>query len=105
MYDKEVGCEVFDISHFKGAELFTVKSEGTGAGEFSDVQQPTLEGFDKLSNYSCAWNCVESGDVRDIFQTGAQFKDTKATLRIVIYKNIKKIDVEVDLNAYMEKLA
>ena len=39
--------------------------------------------------------------VRDIFQTGAQFKDTKATLRIVIYKNIKKIDVEVDLNAYM----
>lgn len=101
LYDKEVGCEVFDISHFKGAELFTVKSEGTGAGEFSDVQQPTLEGFDKLSNYSCAWNCVESGDVRDIFQTGAQFKDTKATLRIVIYKNIKKIDVEVDLNAYM----
>ena len=53
--------------------MFTVKSEGTGAGEFSDVQQPTLEGFDKLSNYSCAWNCVESGDVRDIFQTGAQF--------------------------------
>lgn len=101
LYDKEVGYEVFDISHFKGAELFTVKSEGTGAGEFSDVQQPTLEGFDKLSNYSCAWNCVESGEVRDIFQTGAQFKDTKATLRIIIYKNIKKIDVEVDLNAYM----
>lgn len=101
LYDKEIGCEVFDISHFKGAELFTVKSEGTGAGEFSDIQHPTLEGFDKLSNYSCAWNCVESGEVRDVFQTGAQFKDTKATLRIVVYKNIKKIDVEVDLDAYM----
>ncbi len=94
-------CDVFDTSNFKGAELFTVKSEGTGAGEFSDVQQPTLDGFDKLSNYSSAWNCVESGSVRDVFQTSAQFKDAKVNLRIIVYKTIKKIDVEVDLNGYM----
>lgn len=101
LYDKDLKCEIFDTSNFKGAELFTVKSVGTGAGEFSDVQQPTLEGFDKLSNYSSAWNCIESGSVRDIFQTSAQFKDTKANLRIIVYKEIKKIDIEIDLNAYM----
>lgn len=101
LYDKDLECDVFDTSNFKGAELFTVKSEGTGAGEFSDVQQPTLDGFDKLSNYSSAWNCVESGSVRDVFQTSAQFKDAKVNLRIIVYKTIKKIDVEVDLNGYM----
>lgn len=101
LYDKELQAEVFNTTKFKGAEIFSVKSEGTGAGEFSDIQQVTLDGFDKLSNYKTPWICVESGAVRDVFQTSTQFKDTKANLRIAMYKDIKKIDVEVDLNGYV----
>lgn len=101
LYDKELGRDVFNTARFKGAELFTMKSVGTGAGEFSDIQQPTMEGFDKLSNYTTNWNCVESGPVRSVFQTSAQMKDVQAVLRIVVYNGIKKIDVEVDLNGYI----
>lgn len=101
LYDKELKEEVFNTAKFKAAEIFTMKSEGTGAGEFSEIQQPTMDGFDKLSNYNTPWTCIESGNVRDVFQTSTQFKDVVAKLRVVMYKNMKKIDVEVDLNAYV----
>jgi alpha-mannosidase len=73
---------------------------GNGAGEFTEVQQPTMEGFDQLRNYKQQWQCVETGAVRDVFQTVQPLKETQAVLRIVLYKTIKRIDVEVDLNRF-----
>lgn len=100
LYDKSLGMEYLNASKFSGGELFTMKSVGTGAGEFTDIQQPTMEGFDKLSNYKNNWQCVEAGPVRDVFQTIQVLKDVKSVLRVVMYKNIKRIDVEVDLNQF-----
>ncbi|MDR1339076.1 MAG: hypothetical protein LBK58_03350, partial [Prevotellaceae bacterium] len=51
LYDKELKKEFFRNDKFSGGELFTLQSKGNGAGEFTDVQQPTMEGFDQLRNY------------------------------------------------------
>ncbi|GAP72824.1 alpha-mannosidase [Candidatus Symbiothrix dinenymphae] len=100
LYDKELKTEILQTKKFSGAELFVMQSVGNGAGEFTDVQQPTMEGFDKLSNYKQQWQCIETGTVRDVFQTIQPLKETQACLRIVFYKTVKRIDVEVDLNRF-----
>ncbi len=51
LYDKSLGKEVIDASRFRLGEVFTMQSVGNGAGEFSDVQQPSMEGYDKTGNY------------------------------------------------------
>ncbi len=52
LYDKELSANLMKTDKFLGAELFTMQSVGNGAGEFTDVQQPTMEGFEKMSQYS-----------------------------------------------------
>ncbi|GHV61585.1 hypothetical protein FACS1894195_2340 [Bacteroidia bacterium] len=100
LYDKELRAEIFQTKKFSGAELFTMQSVGNGAGEFTDVQQPTMEGFDKLSNYKQQWQCIETGAVRDVFQTIQPLKETQAVIRIALYKTVKRIDIETDLNRF-----
>ena len=100
LYDKELKKEFFRNDKFSGGELFAMQSVGNDAGEFTDVQQPTMEGFDRLRNYRQQWQCVETGAVRDVFQTVQPLKETQAVLRIVLYKTVKRIDVEVDLNRF-----
>ena len=100
LYDKELNKEFFRNEKFSGSELFTMQSVGNGAGEFTEVQQPTMEGFDQLRNYKQQWQCVEAGAVRDVFQTVQPLKETQAVLRIIMYKTVKRIDVEVDLNRF-----
>jgi alpha-mannosidase len=100
LYDKELKKEFFRTDKFSGGELFTLQSVGNGAGEFTEVQQPTMEGFDQLRNYQQQWQCVETGAVRDVFQTVQPLKETQAVVRVALYKSVKRIDVEVDLNRF-----
>jgi alpha-mannosidase len=94
LYDKELNREFFRNDKFSGGELFTMQSVGNGAGEFTDIQQPTMEGFDQLRNYKQQWQCVETGAVRDVFQTVQPLKETQAVLRIIMYKTVKRIDYQ-----------
>lgn len=100
LYDKSQNKEYFNPEKFAGAELFTMKSEGNGAGEFTDVQQPTMEGYDKLGNYTQLWQCIESGPVYDVFQMIQPMKDARVKLRIKVYRTVKRIDVETDLDGF-----
>lgn len=100
LYDKDLNVEYFNVGKFLGGELFTMQSIGSGAGEFTDIQQPTMEGFDQLQNYNQSWQCVETGPVRDVFQIIQPLKETTAAIRILMYKTIKRMDVEVDLNKF-----
>jgi len=100
LYDKELQKEFFKTDKFSGGELFVMQSVGNGAGEFTDVQQPTMQGFDQLRNYNLTWQCIETGAVRDVYQTIQPLRETQAVVRIVVYKTIKRIDVETDLNRF-----
>ena len=68
LYDKELSMNLLKTDKFLGAEIFTMQSVGNGAGEFTDVQQPTMEGFEKLSQYGQPWSLISSGPVRDVYE-------------------------------------
>ncbi len=100
--DKARGRELLNTGKFLGGELFTMQSVGNGAGEFSEVQKPTMEEFDKLSNHRPAWRLVEDGPVRVVaemlhLQEAAGFRHTGVRQRLIVYRDIQRIDLETDL--------
>ena len=97
IYDKELGVELLNTEKFKGGEVFTMKSEGNGAGEFDDVQKPTMEGFDKASNYKTQWELVSEGPVYSSYKIRQQIRNAVVEEIITIYHKIKKIDFDVAL--------
>jgi alpha-mannosidase len=97
IYDRELDKELLKNDKFLGAELLSLHSEGFGAGEFPQVQQPTMEGFEKLSEYQPEWICLESGPVRIVVETAQKMKNCTVRLRVMLYHEIKRIDIEVDL--------
>jgi len=97
IFDKEMNKKLLDQSNLKGGEVFTMKSEGNGAGEFSDVQQPAMEGFDKVSKYGAVWQCIEKGDVYSMFLMRQPIKNAIVEQKLIVYNHIKRIDIEVSL--------
>jgi alpha-mannosidase len=99
LYDKELGRDVLDTGKFLGFEVFTMRSVGSGAGEFGRVQQPTMEGFDKLSLHRPRWQRVdgESGPVRTVYRLEQPLRDCTVRERLIVYHRLKKIDCEVSL--------
>ncbi|MBI5009480.1 MAG: alpha-mannosidase, partial [Bacteroidia bacterium] len=68
IFDKELSAELLNTAKFLGGELFTMQSVGNGAGEFTDVQLPTMEGFEKMSQYKQPWALSSSGPVRVVYE-------------------------------------
>jgi len=99
LYDKELGRDVLDTGKFLGFEVFTMQSVGNGAGEFGRVQQPTMEGFDKLSLHRPRWRLVdgESGPVRTVYLLEQPLRNCTVRQRLIVYHGLKKIDCEVSL--------
>lgn len=100
LYDKELGVNLLNTVKFLGAEIFTMKSVGNGAGEFTDVQQPTMEGFEKLSFYGQPWTLISSGPVRDVYHFRKEINHVTVAQEIVFYKTIKRIDVNISLTGF-----
>lgn len=100
LYDKELGKDILDSKKFKGAEVFTLHSEGTGAGEFADVQQPDMEGFDKASNYKAEWKLNSDGPVYQEYSCRQPIRNAMVEQRIRLYNAMKRIDVRIDLLNY-----
>ncbi len=97
LYDKSMEQEIFAVEKFLGAEWFTMHSFGNGAGEFADVQQPDMEGFDKMSNHQPQWEMIESGPVRTVVKFVEELEHLKVEVRLVVYNSIKRIDIETAL--------
>lgn len=95
--DKELGKHLLDGSNLKGGEVFTMRSEGNGAGEFADIQQPTMEGFDRVSNYDAEWKWLEKGEVFSLFAMRQPIRNAIVEQKLIIYNHIKRIDFEVSL--------
>lgn len=95
--DKEMNELLLTQGKFLGGELFTMQSVGEDAGEWDEPQQPTMEGFDKLSNHPVSWERVESGPVREIVEGRYTMQHASVVQRIILYRMIKRIDLEVSL--------
>jgi alpha-mannosidase len=100
LYDKELSVNLVNPDKFLGAELFTMQSVGNGAGEFTDVQLPTMEGFEKMSMYGQPWSLVSMGPVRDVYEFRKEINHVTVVQQLIFYKNIKRIDVHIELNGF-----
>ena len=97
IYDKELGVELLNCRDILGGDVFTMKSEGNGAGEFADVQQPVMEDFDKVSDHSPVWKLVNSGPVFTEYSMRQPVRNAVVETSIRVYNEIKKIDFETAL--------
>ena len=99
LYDKELGRDVLDTSKFLGFEVFTMRSVGNGAGEFGRVQQPTMEGFDKLSLHDPRWRLVdeESDPFKTVLLLEQALSNCRVREKLIVYHGVKRIDCEVSL--------
>jgi alpha-mannosidase len=112
VFDKELGREVLNTEKFLGFEVFTMRSVGNGAGEFGRVQQPTMEGFDRLSaprvngeGYirsrprAPVWlpSAAESGPLKTVYTFSQPLKNCRITEKLVVWNAIKRIDCEVGI--------
>jgi alpha-mannosidase len=97
LYDKELGKEVTDTAKFRFGEVFTMQSAGIDAGDFTEVQEPTMEGFDKTGLYKTNWEKIADGPVFTAFKYRQPIKYAVVEETIIIYNSIKRIDIEIDI--------
>jgi alpha-mannosidase len=112
VFDKELGREVLDTEKFLGFEVFTMRSVGNGAGEFGRVQQPTMEGFDRLSAPRASgpswirprprrpfWrlSAAESGPLKTVHTLSQRLANCRITEKLVVWNDVKRIDCEVGI--------
>jgi alpha-mannosidase len=97
LFDKTLGKDVIDASKFRLGEVFTMQSFGNGAGEFADIQQPSMEGFDKTGNYNTSWEKIEDGPVYAAFRFRQPVRFAVVEETIKIYNQLKRIDFEIDI--------
>ena len=97
--DKTLHQDILNTEKFLGFEVFTMRSVGNGAGEFGRVQQPTMEGFDKLSLHGTAWthDAAESGALRAVFTLEQPLTNGTVRQKLIIYNHDKRIDCEVSI--------
>lgn len=95
--DKYIQQELISEGDFLFGEVFALESVGHGAGEFSRIQQPTMNGFTKMSQYAPTWNLVEHGLVRTVLETIHPWEHCTVKQRLIVYNKLKRIDVEVDI--------
>jgi len=97
IYDKELNQELVDPAKFKAGEIFTMHSEGNGAGEFSDIQKPDMKDFDKTGNYPTKWEIEEDGPVFTCYKYRQPIKYAVVEQRIKLFHGQKRIDFETQL--------
>ncbi len=97
LYDKELGIELIEKSFFKAGEIFTMKSEGNGAGEFDAVQMPEMEGFDRTGTYETLWKITADGPVFTSYRYRQPIRNAVAELEITFFHQVKKVDFDVKL--------
>ena len=102
LFDKRLGRRILRPGKFLGGELFTMQSVGNGAGEFAQVQQPTMEMFQRVASWSPPWTQVEDGPVRAVFelslpQSEQKLRHVSLRERLIVYRELPRIDLELDL--------
>jgi len=94
VYDKELNRSLFTTRQFKVGEIFTLQSEGNGAGEFGDVQQPFMRDFDQVGTHGAKWELLESGDVYSTYKLEQEIKHARVEQKVTIYHQLKRIQFD-----------
>lgn len=90
--DLSMNRDLFDTSKFDIGEVFSMQSVGNGAGEFTDIQKPDMEGFESTRGHGATWTLVGNGPVYSLYKSETEFADARVVRFIKLYKQIKRID-------------
>ena len=104
VYDKALKKNLFKTDDFKAGEVFTMQSVGNGAGEFGDVQQPSTEGFDKMSLHKPEWKIIESGPVFTKYRLEQKIRHAIARQEVTLYHGLKRIYFNTSLRNWSGEL-
>ncbi len=104
VHDKELKKDLFNTDHFKAGEVFTLQSIGNGAGEFGDIQQTSMEGFDKMSLHSPEWEILENGPVYTKYRMEQQIRHAIVRQDVTLYHNLKRIYFNTSLRNWSGEL-
>jgi alpha-mannosidase len=104
VYDKEFKKELLETNNLKGGEVFTLQSVGNGAGEFGDVQQVSMEGFDKMSLHNPEWEVLEDGPVYTTYRLEQEIRHAIVRQDVTMYHNLKRIYFNTSLRNWSGEL-
>ncbi|MBN2651969.1 MAG: discoidin domain-containing protein [Spirochaetales bacterium] len=96
IFDKEQNCELLNTEKFLAGEVFTLRSIGNGAGEFSRVQQPDSFGYASTSQTSGLWEKSENNLFAE-FEYKSKVRGITVVQNFLVYKDIKKIDFNYEI--------
>lgn len=97
LYDKVLNKEILNTTKFSGGDVLTLGYKGNGAGEFTQMTEPDMDGFNKTSNHDNLWEVVEDGAVFTEYASKTKFKHTDVVQKIRVFHQEKKIDFFIDL--------
>ncbi|MBI6121237.1 glycosyl hydrolase-related protein [Salegentibacter maritimus] len=97
LYDKELEREVIKSTRFAGGDVLTLGYDGNGAGEFTQMTEPNMHGYDKTSFHRAQWSLKEDGPLFTEYENKAKFKHANIVQKIRVYHQEKKIDFFVDM--------
>lgn len=121
IFDKEIGDDILNPERLlKGFEIFMINSNGSGSGEFSQIQMAddfhglsfskynVMTGVaDSSSNMNMVWSVKEdeglnnpSDNVVTIIEGEAHFRDFTLLQTIKVFNKIKKIETNVKIEAF-----
>lgn len=95
--DITLGKEIIRSTRFSGGDVLTLGYDGNGAGEFTEMTEPNMEGYDKTSSHSSDWTMVEDGEVFTTFKNTTDFEHAQIVQQVKVYHQQKKIDFDLDL--------
>ena len=104
VYDKEFKKDLFATGHFKVGDVFTMESVGNGAGEFGDIQQPSMAGFDKVSLHNPTWKVLEDGPVFTKYRLEQQILHSIVRQDVTLYHDLKRIYFDTGLRNWSGEL-
>ena len=97
IYDKELKRNLLNTEDFKGGDVFTMYSNGNGAGEFGDIQQPFMKDFDKVSLHNAKWSIIEDGEVYTKYLLKQAVLHAVVQQEVTIYHQLKSVLFNTDL--------
>ncbi|WP_299537509.1 glycosyl hydrolase-related protein [Ulvibacterium sp.] len=104
VYDKELKKELFSTDNLKAGDVFTLQSVGNGAGEFGDVQQPSMVDFDKVSLHNSEWKILENGPVFTKYRLEQKILHAIVRQDVTLYHDLKRMYFDVTLRNWTGEL-
>ena len=97
LFDHKLGSEILNTTRFSGGDILAMGYNGNGAGEFTQMTEPNMEDYDKMSNHNGNWEIVADGAVYTEYENKAKFKHVSTVAqRIRVFHQEKKIDFFID---------